>query len=368
MKSFLKNLPIIATAALAISSTIGLQSVNAALLAYEGFDYAEGALDTTKNGGVGWSQPWQPTPGTANALLQNQQVLTGGFGYTDSLGNILQVTGNRAHVTGDGVVDGIAGGASSSTSITPTRGLSFSRGASGLTESTWVSLIALKTGQPLGAPGQPVVYGDHIWGRATSAQFFYNAASSTTGGSEMFAVGRGSQSAETTAATSALPNDTWAMLQQGNSGATKASTVNWASSSADFILMRIDHVGGIASTGSGAALNLVDPDTIRIWINPNLDVAPSDGSADITFNANDFNAANGGNLGLNRDFVLNRFRIFAGGVNATTGYGSIEMDEIRIGELFGDVTPFTAAVVPEPTAAVLAGLGMLLVFFRRQRC
>lgn len=345
-----KALTSIGTAAIALSAILSQQTANAALLAYEGFDYTPGILDSTKNGGTGWSQPWQPTTGTANVLLPNQQVLSTGFTYTDALNNSLVVSGGRSHVTGDGALDGLAGGVGTTTSVTPTRGLAFSRGTSGATESTWMSFIALRTGvtQPVvGAPPN-----DYLYGRAASAQLFYNSVSSTTGGSEMFGVGRGTQSSETINAA----NDTWGILQQGNANATKVSTVNWASG-ADFLLMRIDHVGGIGASGGV----LTNADTIRMWINPNLDVAPSDGSADITLNANDFNPT----LGINRDLIFNRFRIFGGGTNATVGYGSIEIDEIRIGEGFADVTPYTA--VPEPAIAALGGLGALALIMRRRR-
>ena len=346
----LRSITSIGTAAIALSAMLSQQTANATLLAYEGFDYSASILDSTKNGGFGWSQPWQPTTGTANVLLPNQQVLSTGFTYTDALNNSLVVTGGRAHVTGDGALDGLAGGVGTTTSVTPTRGLAFSRGTSGATESTWMSFIALRTGltQPVvGAPPN-----DYLYGRAASAQLFYNSVSSTTGGSEMFGVGRATQSSETIN----VANDTWGVLQQGNANATKVSTVNWASG-ADFMLMRIDHVGGIGASGGV----ITNADTIRLWINPNLDVAPSDGSADIVLNANDFNPA----LGINRDLIFNRFRIFGGGTNATVGYGSMELDEIRIGEGFGDVTPFTA--VPEPAIAAFGGLSVLALILRRRR-
>ena len=346
----LRSITSIGTAAIALSAMLSQQTANATLLAYEGFDYSASILDSTKNGGFGWSQAWQPTTGTANVLLPNQQVLSTGFTYTDALNNSLVVTGGRAHVTGDGALDGLAGGVGTTTSVTPTRGLAFSRGTSGATESTWMSFIALRTGltQPVvGAPPN-----DYLYGRAASAQLFYNSVSSTTGGSEMFGVGRATQSSETIN----VANDTWGVLQQGNANATKVSTVNWASG-ADFMLMRIDHVGGIGASGGV----ITNADTIRLWINPNLDVAPSDGSADIVLNANDFNPA----LGINRDLIFNRFRIFGGGTNATVGYGSMELDEIRIGEGFGDVTPFTA--VPEPAIAAFGGLSVLALILRRRR-
>lgn len=357
MKQF-RSITSIGTVAIALTVMLGQQNSKATLLAYEGFDYTPGNLDTTKNGGIGWSQAWQPTPTTSPAI-NNQQVFAGGFNYTDGLGNSLVVSGNRAHVTGDGGASGDnIGGNGTTTSVTPTRGLAFSRGTSGLTESTWISFIALRTGLPQGSVGQPPVGAapnDYLYGRAASAQFFYNSAASTTGGSEMFSVGRATQSSETGAASS-LQNDTWGILQQGNALATKVSSVNWASSPADFMLMRIDHVGGIGASGGV----LTNADTIRLWINPNLDVLPADGAADITLNANDFNPT----LAINRDLVFNRFRIFGGGTNAVVGYGSIEMDEIRVGETFVDVTPYTS--VPEPAVAALGGLSVLAIVLRRR--
>jgi hypothetical protein len=352
----MRSITSIGTAAIALAAVLSQQTANAALLAYEGFDYTAGNLDTTRNGGIGWSQAWQPT--TVSGSLANQQVFSTGFTYLDGLGNSLVVSGGRAHVTGDGGATGDnIGGVGSTTSVTPTRGFNFNRGANGVAETTWMSFISLRTGLPQGSAGQPPVGAspnDYLYGRAASAQLFYNSASSTTAGSEMFAIGRATQSSET---ATALANDTWAILQQGNANATKVSTVNFAAGAADFLLMRIDHLPGINAV-SGL---LTNADTIRIWINPNLDVAPADGAADITLNANDFNPA----LGINRDLVFNRFRIFGGGTNATVGYGSIEMDEIRIGEGFADVTPYTS--VPEPAMAALGGLGVLAIILRRRR-
>ena len=354
----LRSITAIGTAAIALSALLSQQTANAALLAYEGFDYTAGNLDTTKNGGIGWAQAWQPT--TVSGNLANQQVFSTGFNYTDGLGNALTVSGGRAHVTGDGGATGDnIGGVGTGTSVTPTRGFNFNRGANGLTETTWMSFISLRTGLPQGSAGQPPVGAppnDYLYGRAASAQLFYNSASSTTAGSEMFAIGRATQSSETTAAASLLQNDTWGILQQGNANATKVSTINFAAGAADFMLMRIDHLPGINAV-SGL---LTNADTIRIWINPNLDVAPADGAADITLNANDFNPT----LAINRDLIFNRFRIFGGGTNAVVGYGSIELDEIRIGGGFADVTPYTS--VPEPAMAALGGLGVLALILRRR--
>src|SRR5687767_7661237 len=100
-----------------------------ALLAYEGFDYAPGAL-TGQAGGTGFSTAWGTTPGSA--VIQSP-----GMGY-DSLVN----TGGALFV------DGAAG------SVAIFRDLSFSRGTEGTT--TWISLLHIRTGATGGAfgPGQ----------------------------------------------------------------------------------------------------------------------------------------------------------------------------------------------------------------------
>jgi hypothetical protein len=63
-------------------------SANAALIAYEGFDYAADPNGlNSANGGVGWNTDWN---------LGNSAIILGGFNYTDSFGNQLVTIGNRA--------------------------------------------------------------------------------------------------------------------------------------------------------------------------------------------------------------------------------------------------------------------------------
>ena len=60
----------------------------AAATVYEGFDYPAGANAlASKNGGIGWNNPWD---------TGLSDIVAGGFNYTDGLGNQLVTVGNRA--------------------------------------------------------------------------------------------------------------------------------------------------------------------------------------------------------------------------------------------------------------------------------
>jgi hypothetical protein len=336
-------------AGVAAALLFGSQSAKATLFAYEGFDYGVGNL-AGQSGGSGWSAAWAQNGGN----VANSQVIGSSFSFMDSLGNTLVTSGNRAWMTGDGSATGDnIGGANSSAS--PLRTLTTIRGNSGLTESTWISFLALRVGNPNPTPG--AAPNDYLYGRAASVQLFYNATTTSTAqGNEQVSIGRGTQSSETV--NTALPNDTWAVLQQGNANATVASSLDFYTAPADFILMRIDHVG--ANTNSPG-----DADTLRMWINPtDLTVAPNDADAVIAFSSDLFAAAP---QSVTRDFVFDRIRIFAGNGQTTPSgysYGSIQLDELRIADTFADVTPY---IVPEPAVAALLGFAGLAFVMRFRR-
>jgi hypothetical protein len=189
------------------------------------------------------------------------------------------------------------------------------------------------------------------YGRAACVQTFYNAAVGNTGqGSEVLSFGRGTQNAE----PAGTANDTWGLLYRGNAAYTKASGDAWntpslANSTADFILIRIDHAGGVANPRDDAAY---------VWINPRLDLEPTLGSAALSLLPGEW-------ADQTPDLALNAIRLFGGNWNTTVGnYGSIEVDEIKIGTAFLDVT---IAAIPEPSVLAILGVGCLAVLQRLRR-
>src|SRR5262249_49932307 len=104
-------------------------------------------------------------------------------------------------------------------------------------------------------------------------------------------------------------------------------------------------------------------DNLLIWVNPNLNTVPSDASASMSYISTDIvntanttantapiqpyagapatsGAGNGGEL----DFNL--IRLFPRHLSGTPPVAQWLLDELRVGETFGDVTPFTSAGNP----------------------
>lgn len=331
---------VLASICVLISSAIPAKAV---LLAYEPFDYAPAQSLIGLNGGIGFNSAWLYN---SSSHSNNMVIVSGSFTYTDQYGNQLLTSGNRVHVTGDGSDQGDnTGGIRGTASAQPLRVLSFYRGSGNVeTETTWISLLALRTGLP-----HPYEYtpGSYLYyGRAASFQpFWVGDTNSTTQGSERIAIGRASQNGE---AATLLPKDTWGALNRG--AATQSVVSQVPLTNLVFLLVRIDHVPGV-NPGN---------DTAYIWINPSsLVTEPLISTADITISASQFGSSD-------RDYNFDRIRLFGGSWNSTVGYGSIQVDEIRIGTTFADVTP----LVPEPSAVVLSvlgGLGLLVLRLRRKQ-
>ena len=87
---------------------------------------------------------------------------------------------------------------------------------------------------------------------------------------------------------------------------------------------------------------------VSIFVNPSLDAEP-----DIAFRFPDV-----------ADFSFNRIRIQSGRTTGTDPLEIGQMDEIRIGTTYADVTPHTA---PEPGVSALTALASLLLLGRRSR-
>ncbi|MCS7089469.1 MAG: PEP-CTERM sorting domain-containing protein [Verrucomicrobiota bacterium] len=327
------GISLICSALLTAAST-----ARAVLLAYEGFDYTPGQSLVGQSGGFGFSTAWL---GDANAVA-NSAIVAGSFSYTDAFGNVLVTSGHRVWVTGDGRPEGdnFPGGVNGNAA--PRRNLDFYRGLDSSPTTTWASVLALRVGPPYtyNAPDGKTSY----YGRGVGAlQFFYNATpGSTAQGNEHLSFGRGSENT-----TGIDPNrnvDTWAVLNRGAAAQQVTSTVLMTNQPPTFMVIRIDH-----SPGIGPHTNAAQADKVYVWLNPaNLTVEPDINSANMTLTPIQFQASN------DRDYVFNIIRLFGGNFNATVGYSSIQVDEIRIGTEYWDVAP-----IPEPGLPALLGLGGL---------
>jgi MYXO-CTERM domain-containing protein len=294
----------ISTCALLATATLS----NAALLVYEGFNYADGNL-TGGNGGIGWNGAWGNVANPAGTA-SGSNVITSGVYF-----------------------GGDATGANTANSVI-FRDLATEYGTDGTT--IWISVQMQRLGlldTPGGAPdgvAPDVNGGGTSWVRPQNWALF--DVTSTTAQSERLSFGEGTRTANDT--------DTFGLLVGGS--ATNAATVWSAAPVANLntALVRIQYGAG-------------NVDTATLWMNP----APGD-PALLTPSAS-----------TTGNFTFDRVRPFAGnrsnqtidGVSAArnAAYGSY--DEFSIGGDWSDVHP-----VPEPGTLALAGLAGLALLRRRR--
>lgn len=262
----LKALPLLLLAPLALAG-----AANAALIAYDGYDYgATGGDLTGKNGGTGWSGAYTTTGTTT-------QYTTTGLTYSG-----LASTGGAVNT------------AAASTTIS-FRNL----GAAITTGETWISFLGRRD-------------------TATTGNF---------AGLSLYSGGTAAANAEFSIANGGTAN--WRILDNNNGGPTTSTDTGIATELNVTKLV----VAQILWNGAGE-------ETINLWVNPTLGVAP--GAPNATDNIN---------IASGIDSV--RFAAANG-----SGY---TYDELRIGTTFASVT------VPEPSsAALLGGLGLLALLRRRR--
>ena len=201
-------------------------------VAYEGFDYAEGADLSGQTGGSGFSTAWTATGGdTAGA---------GSLAFTDALGNALLTSGNR------GLYTGAAGTSSTS------RDLPAVRGADDTT--TWISFLGQRLGERSGDPA--------TFFRAANISLFNSTLAASQ---EQLAIGEATNRAE----------DTWSLVPDGSGANTRASATPFDQLS--LVVVRIDHLPGA--------------DTAYLFLNPNLggdgpdiSLAEATATGDFSFN------------------------------------------------------------------------------------
>jgi hypothetical protein len=286
-------------------------SVRATLLVYEGFDYTAGANAlNSKNGGTGYSAAYSST--------NNADVVAGSFSYTDANSMPLLTAGNRAFLdsTTVGAPDGTA------VSIAPIRNVTTSNFSS-LSGPLYISFLGQQTAGDM---------------RDVTVSLFA-ATNGTFGTQERLSIGHGNPSA----AGATDGNNHWGAY--ANAVGQQGAYSNVLATALSLIVVRVDlNVSGTL-------------DRFRVYVNPLLGTEPV--AADADSSAYDF---------LTDFSEINRVRMRAGGSSSSTtglnlGASQLQVDEIRIGTAYADVTP-----VPEPSAvASMIGASLLIARRRRRR-
>ncbi len=286
-----------------LSLLVVTSPVKATLMVFEGFDYADGSLNTL-NGGIGFSTAWGP------AVNPNAGV---GAGIQNVEAGRLRLVGNAA------------GGA------TIYRDLATEYGTDGTT--IWIGLSMIRTGtkDPVGgAPNGALTSTGASYVRPLNFALF--DVTSPTAQSERLSFGEGTRTSGDT--------DTFGLLVGGS--ATNAATV-WSTAPVDvdnFAVVRIDF---------GAA----NADTAWLWINPSFGSEPATGSAAATTTGNfTFDRV--------RPFAGNPNNQTINGVVTATLGAEGYVDNFAVGTTFADV-------IPEPATGMLAGLSLVGLIARRRR-
>jgi MYXO-CTERM domain-containing protein len=288
-------------------------AASAALLVHEDFNYnvAPQSLNG-ENGGVGYTAAYLST--------SNGDIVAGSFGYTDSAGRTLVTSGNRAYLdsTTVGATKPNTAPAAERVSVAPNRNIvSLASGGS----TIYISFLAQQTAGT---------------GRDISVSLF-TVANETYGTQERLSIGHGNQSA-----ANPLP--------------TTGDSVHWGA-----YTNAVGHLGAYSSTPSNELALLVARidvnvngalDRFRLYVNPSLGEEPTVASAE----SSDYDF-------LSALDTINRVRMRAGGSNDSYGASQMEVDEIRIGTTYADVTPS----VPEPSSALLGAAALALLGVRRRR-
>lgn len=414
---------------------------HAVVIAYEGFNYAPAKIvdangdDNYDDGlgaaGGGWAGPWDNLQGFAPDA---SVVQPGSLAYTDGLGNVLATSGGKLFNTG-------ASGNSQPGRALAVRRDGVALGATATTPvSTWLSFLAIRTGTKNADGTSPAIRAG-TYGRGANLSLFDSTLgtapneeklnlgensnfqaplttgndllrlqreavvdpaqialfkkkfgkSSTLGqsGYDMWMMGAPRVQATITAQAAPALNDPDLFdpmnADPAHDDYTLANIANFSRNpvngrlqshltntpfgvKVDLMVLRIDHFGGAAPR-----------DKATMWMNPNLNAAPSDANASAVIDLAAINArgieqglAEGGafNVATGNLFSFDRIRLFAGNAALPSELAEWSVDEIRFGETFGDVTPLAAVpvtAVPEPGALVLAAMTLAAARGLRRR-
>ena len=260
----------------------GSHPARASLITYEGFNYTAGTTIAGQTGGSGWGGGWSSTSG---AILGTN--VTGNLVYTD-------VNGQSLITSGGSLVVGNPNG-TTATTATPNRLLS----ATLANGTTWISFLY----QRLNFIGGPYL-------RQANLGLF-------VGGTEQIDIAGPNTSATVSNVLSA-----WGSGTHNVNAPFQAPTFPLNAGSTYFVLVKV------------VADNTTAADTAYVWFNwTNLNVEPAIATA--TLVQNEVNLTS-----------VNTFRFQAGNANSTGSNAVFQVDELRVGTAFPDVTPNGTNALP----------------------
>jgi hypothetical protein len=279
----------------------------ATLFAYEGFDYPI-AVDglAAQNGGTGFTTAWDD-------VANDGEILASTLSYTDGGGRTLITSGNMAQMDG-------------STAGTSVNFRTIDSAQYSAANTLYISMLGQKIPSGLGTP---------LDSRAVNMAVF-------AGTSERVGIGHGTN----TPAGGFAGEYRWGFFTNGNGNNGQVGDATFAHYSSVNIQSPAFSVLKIELNANG--IN----ERMTLFVNPSLDAESSNVPSAIVIDTRDMAA-------LMSD--LNRLRPFGGNQNAN-GAGILNLDELRVGSTWEDVTPF----IPEPSTAALSGLAGLVLLRRRR--
>lgn len=291
----------------ALIGLASIQGAHAALLVYEPFDYAVGSDILGQNGGIGFTGAWREH--AAGSVPAGSFTVTSGSLSAAGVPTL----GNSALATGE------------FGTLQPARDFNEIAGSAGTT--IWYSYI----GQRLGAAQDPATTSPpNMYPRGVNIGVFDVDEVANPGRAERTGIGNSSNADQ----------NEWSIIPEGSGGNREGSGVPFTDLA--WAVMRIDFNGDATVA-----------DDMYLWLNPDPNVEPTLGSADVTILNGDVNAVDASGI----DF----FRPFIGNESSGRPFGVLAFDELRIGTTYADMS-----AVPEPSVALLGGLGLLGLLRRRR--